>query len=194
LADLDAQSLGALKREIMALAADVDVLVLDTGAGVSSRVVDFLRLAHDIVVVATPDIASMLDAYGILKVAHQAGLEAERRLLVNMVTRENEPDKVAERICGCARRFLGREPRLLGWLAQDPALQDANQHRRPLVLSRPDSESAKRLRRMAALLIASRAPAGRSPQHTLDPQKAVPAAGPAPAAQAQPRGAAHARP
>lgn len=181
LADLDPKALASLVQELRRLAAAFDTIVLDTGAGISSRVVEFLRLADEIVVVAIPDIASMLDAYGVIKVAHESRLKGQLRLLVNMVRRGSDPDTVAERICGCARRFLNLELTLLGWLALDDAVQEANQRRQPLVLAQPGSDSAQRLRRMAAELLggtlvtaeppaANRSPPGELPRSRLQVQ------------------------
>lgn len=163
LADLDPGAMASLVQELLHLGAVFDAIVVDTGAGISSRVVDFLRVADEIVVVAIPDIASMLDAYGVVKVAHEARVKGQIRLLINLVSPPTDPDAVAERIRGCARRFLGCEPTLLGWLAQDRVLQEANQKRQPLLLSQPQSDSAQRLRRMAAALMNGHAPAAAAP-------------------------------
>lgn len=159
LADLNTAALSGLIREIRGLAAGFDAVVFDTGAGISSRVVEFLRVADDIVVVATPDIASMLDAYGVVKVAHESRLTGRLLLLINMVGPGASPDAVAERIQGCARRFLQQELALLGWVALDSALQEANQRRQPLVLAQPQCDSAQRFQRIAGALLQSSATA-----------------------------------
>src|SRR5205823_5140282 len=64
LADLSPHVLEALGRELLRVAANFDVLVMDTGAGISNAVMQFLGLAQDTIVVATPNLAATLDAYG----------------------------------------------------------------------------------------------------------------------------------
>lgn len=154
LADLDLGMTVRLGRDLMRLGDLFDIIVVDTGAGAGARVVEFLRIADDIVVVVTPDIASTLDAYGIVKIVCESGLPGRIRLLVNMVRHADEPQMVLARIGGCAQRFLNRQPGVLGWLAQDSALQQANQQRCPLMLSQPESDGAGRFMQMAANLAA----------------------------------------
>src|SRR5258707_15155966 len=92
----------------------------------------FLGMANDIVVVKTPNLAATLDAYGVVKSAHEAGLNAKMHLLMNQVDDELEAFKVATRIVACAQRFLAAAPEVLGYLTRDFAVELANQNRRPL--------------------------------------------------------------
>lgn len=152
LADLDATYLAALARDLRQAAQNYDLLLLDTGAGISAQVMHFLGLASEIVVVTTPNLAATLDAYGVIKAAHEGGIDAKIHLLLNQVADEPEALKVARRISDCSQRFLAREPAILGYLTRDPAIELANQNRRPLALLDPAGENVTRLSQMAAQL------------------------------------------
>lgn len=152
LADLDATYLAALARDLRQAAQNYDLVLLDTGAGISAQVLHFLGLASEIVVVTTPNLAATLDAYGVIKAAHESGLEAKIHLLLNQVADEPEALKVARRISDCAQRFLSRSPEILGYLTRDAVIELANQNRRPLALLDPASENVTRLAQMAAQL------------------------------------------
>ena len=153
LADLDARVIERLGRELARLADDFDVLLIDTGAGISAQVLHFLALAHEIIVVATPNLAATLDAYGVIKVVREARLPAQISILVNQTGDETEAGAIFARLSGCAHRFLDFLPASLGSLRRDPAVEAANQSRQPLVLAQPASENARRLVAMAARLL-----------------------------------------
>ena len=152
LADLDSRVIERLGRELALLADDFDVLVIDTGAGISAQVMQFLTLAHEIIVVATPNLAATLDAYGVIKVAREARLPAQISVLVNQTDDDAEAGAIFARLSGCAHRFLDFLPSSLGSLRRDRAVEAANQSRQPLVLAQPGSENARRITAMAARL------------------------------------------
>ena len=153
LADLDARVIAHLGYELARLADDFDVLLIDTGAGISAQVMQFLTLAHEMIVVATPNLAATLDAYGVIKVAREARLPAQIFILVNQTDDEAEAAAIFARLSGCAHRFLQFLPASLGSLRRDPAVEAANQNRQPLVLAQPASENARRFTAMAARLL-----------------------------------------
>ncbi len=155
LADLDARVIESLGRELHRLATDFDVLIIDTGAGISAQVLQFLALAHEIIVVATPNLAATLDAYGVIKVVREARLPAQISLLVNQTENSAEADAIFARLSGCAHRFLEFLPTNLGSLRRDSAVEAANQSRHPLVLAQPQSENARHFIAMAARLLDS---------------------------------------
>ena len=162
LADLDLRAIEFLGRELRRLATTIDVLVLDTGAGISSQVMQFLALADETVVVATPNLAATLDAYGVIKAAREARLESRMHVLVNQAADGAEADSVLSRISGCAQRFLQFTPGSLGSLRRDEAFEIANHNRRPLMIAHPESENARRIIAMASRL----APAAPEPVRT----------------------------
>ena len=115
MADLDPRRIERLGRELAQCSDRYDVLLLDTGAGISAQVMQFLALAEEIVVVATPNLASTLDAYGVVKVMHERRLPGRVHVLVNQADSAAQADAVLARIGGCARQFLpilAVEPRL----------------------------------------------------------------------------------
>lgn len=152
LADLNGAALEGIGRELLRVAADFEVLLIDTGAGISSAVTHFLALAQETVVVTAPSLAATLDAYGVVKAVHENRLRTQLHVLVNQAEDDTQAAKVLERITGCASRFLQRSLASIGSLPRDPAFEQANHSRRPLVLTHPESPSARRLAEIAAHL------------------------------------------
>jgi flagellar biosynthesis protein FlhG len=153
LSDLSVLALESLGRELLRAAADFDVLIIDTSAGISAAVTHFLSLAQESVVLATPALASTLDAYGVIKLAYETRLATRLNLVINQAGEEQEAGRVRERIAGCADRYLNTSVRTLGFLDRDPAFERSAHSRRPLVLSDPGNANAKRIVEIAAQLL-----------------------------------------
>jgi flagellar biosynthesis protein FlhG len=153
MADLNQPVLDALGRELLRVAADFDVLVIDTGAGISPSVTQFLRLAQDTIVLATPNLASTLDAYGVIKLVHENRIPTRMHVLINQADEENQAARVIERIAGCANRFLQSSLGVLGFLERDLAFEQSNQSRIPLLVAQPENVNSQRITRIAAALL-----------------------------------------
>jgi len=155
MADLNDRMTEYLSRKVEALSSLFDVIVVDTAAGVSRHVVQFLGIADEVLVVTTSNIASTLDAYSVLKIAKQSRVPARMHLLVNQVENPERAHAVYERIRECAQHFLGDQPMYLGYLLRDPVVEQANDARKPLMLSHPTCANAALLREVAVHLCAA---------------------------------------
>ena len=153
MADLNAAVLDALGRELMRVAAEFDVLVIDTGAGISPSVTHFIGLAQETIVLATPNLASTLDAYGVIKLVHEHRLTTKVHVLINQAEDQHQAARVLDRISGCANRFLESSLGTLGFLERDPAFEQSNQSRRPLMIADPENPNAQRIAAIAAHLL-----------------------------------------
>jgi flagellar biosynthesis protein FlhG len=150
LSDLNIVALESLGKELLRTAAEFDVLIIDTSAGISQAVTHFLSLAQESIVLATPALASTLDAYGVIKLAYETRLSTRLSLLINQASDETEAGRVRERIAGCAERYLNTSVRTLGYLDRDPAFERSAQSRRPLVQTDPANANSKRIASIAA--------------------------------------------
>ena len=153
MSDLSPAILETLGRELLRIALDFDVLIIDTGAGISTSVTHFLGLAQETIVIATPGLASTLDAYGVIKLAHENRLATRLHLLVNQADAQDQAEGVTNRITGCANRFLATALHTFGHLHRDPLFEQSTQDRRPLVLSHPFNLNAVRIKTIATQLL-----------------------------------------
>ena len=169
LADLDERTLNHLSSELNRLAPRFDVILLDTGAGISSHVVHFMRMAQDILVVTTPDLTAVLDAYGAIKVGREARVGGRFGILVNSVESPEEATRVFERISSCAQRFLQFSPASLGHLIRDDEVRKSNQLRRPIVLAQPAGAAARALLALADGLVKVERPERGNPPAEIAP-------------------------
>ena len=160
LADPSSDLMDLLTRELRRVGAGFDAMLIDTGAGISSDVLRFLAVADDVVVVATPDLASTLDAYSVVKACLQTGAAGRLHVLVNQVRDPAAAAAVYEKIGGCAERFLGSRPAYLGCLLSHHLVNESNQCRQPVVVAHPRCRSAQDIREIAARLAVGHTPKG----------------------------------
>ncbi|MEO8354107.1 MAG: hypothetical protein ABI680_20455, partial [Chthoniobacteraceae bacterium] len=90
---------------------------------------------------------------GCIKAARELGVASDLRLLVNLADDRVQAQATFTRVSGCSQRFLEFEPTFLGWIQRDPLFELANQARRPLLLTQPHSENARRFLQIAASLV-----------------------------------------
>lgn len=120
----DAQKI-ALLTELDGLAESVDVVLVDTGSGISDTVTYFASAAHDIVVVVTPEPTALTDGYALIKVLASTRREKRFWILVNSASSEREARRVYDRLARTALSFLNIALDFLGWVPRDEALARA---------------------------------------------------------------------
>jgi flagellar biosynthesis protein FlhG len=139
--------------EIMqSLEHNYDVLLIDTGAGISDEVTWLNSSAGEIIVVATPEPTSIADAYALMKVLNQKHKIKDFRLLVNQARSEAEALKVYQQITAVSDRFLNVSIDYLGHVLWDDLWTHAIRQRKPMVSAFPGSNAAKNFGRLADTL------------------------------------------
>src|SRR5690606_22374938 len=83
-----------LLDQLQQLESRVDVILIDTGAGVSPNVLGFLAAAGEVLVVTTPEPTAITDAYAVIKTLVRQKPDASISVLVNMVRDEAEAREV----------------------------------------------------------------------------------------------------
>ncbi len=140
-------------EELMTL-SDADILIIDTSAGVSKNVLDFVAAADDTLIITTPEPTAITDAYGIIKIiatefnTTNMGL----KLVVNRVDSVVEGKKVAERVISIASQFLNIKVDYLGFIFEDPLVQSSVLKQRPFVAVDPKGKAAQCLMNLVSRL------------------------------------------
>ncbi|MBL8692518.1 MAG: P-loop NTPase [Planctomycetes bacterium] len=127
-----------------------DAAILDLPAGIHPDGLAFTQAADFTLVVATPEPASLADAYAVVKLALERSPLARIGFVVNGPAGPVEARQLAERFAAVVQRFLGRPVESLGWIPRDPAIGRAIAARRPVFLSETTSASAAAFRLLAA--------------------------------------------
>ena len=159
MADLSDGDRQRLIRALAELETLADVILVDTGAGISPSVLSFTRAADHVLVVTTPEPTAITDAYAAIKVlvrspGEESSPAIDRRisLLVNQALSPQEASQVYDRVSKVARQFLGLTVFDAGYVPRDDAVLAAVRSRSPFVLSAPRSPAAQSLRQLVIRL------------------------------------------
>jgi flagellar biosynthesis protein FlhG len=136
-----------------------DIILLDTGAGISRDVSNFLLAADETIFVTTPEPHAITDAYAIIKVTHNLACQAKQMLIVNRAENQPEADLAANRLLGTVNRYLGREIEYIGYIQEDPIVSRSLKQQHPFQLADPRSLPARNIAAIADRLLNKPAPA-----------------------------------
>jgi flagellar biosynthesis protein FlhG len=150
---LSSYELHLIAHGVSELERDYAYVVVDSAAGISHQTLAFAEASDAVLVVTTPDLTAMTDAYAFLKVLFVRRPDVQAFFVVNRAEDEEEAERVHERIADVTTRFLRREPRFLGWIPQDPAVVRAVNHRASVISAEPDAPAARALRVLGARVL-----------------------------------------
>lgn len=123
--ELDETQRLRLMEEFDSYEAEVDFLLIDTGAGISSNVAFFCSASQEIIVVTSPDPTAITDAYALIKVLFTRYQEKEFRVLVNCAAGRADAAEVFRRLSMAAERFLSISLDYLGYIPLDSSVRHA---------------------------------------------------------------------
>lgn len=149
MAELSPHELHRIAEALEELEADYSYLLVDSAAGISNQTVAFASAADIVVVVTTPDVTAMTDAYAFIKVLLRSRPECLPLLIVNRARDFEEARSVVKRIESVCQKFLHRAPRWIGWVPEDGAVQEAVNARSSVVSHDPDSKAARALEHLS---------------------------------------------
>lgn len=152
MANLDDAGRKRIVDAVQALKPYCDIVVIDTGAGVSKAVTDFVAISDHTIVVTTSNFAAIADAYGIVKIMVQEGYRRSMHLVVNRVRSPEEAEQVFKKLKGCTERFLSFDLNWLGLLPEDTSVEGAVTKRSPFCESFPNSVATRYLKKVVTSL------------------------------------------
>jgi len=153
LASLSGSQMHVLASGLEKLELGYQYLLVDSAAGISNQTVALAAACDVVVLVTTPDVTAMTDAYAFFKVLLQRRPNAVPLLVINRVTSDAEARGAARRISEVSRKFLGREPRWIGNLSEDESAHRSVQRRQPLVHCLPEARLSAELGTLQAGLV-----------------------------------------
>lgn len=152
MASLKPFELAMLAEEIATVEHEYATMLFDSAAGISEQTVAFATASDVVLLVTTPDVTAMTDAYAFLKVLLRRRPDAAVRLLVNRVVDGFEGRRVAVRMADVAQKFLGAPLPCVGFLPDDRAAVRSIAARRPVVVTEPSAAISMALDDVASKL------------------------------------------
>ncbi len=145
-------------EEVDALDGELDVLLIDVAAGISSNVLYFAAAATETLVVTTPEPTAIADAYALVKVLSTRWGHRTFPVLVNMAASARDAAAAFDRLASVASRFLALRLDSIGWVPADDAVPRAVRAQRPVLLASPDAPASRAIAAVAERLAVARQP------------------------------------
>lgn len=151
MAELSPAEHAGLVRAFSELGHEVDVLLVDTAAGISNSVISFSRASQEVLVVVCDEPASITDAYALIKLLSREHGLTRFHILANMTRSPQEGKDLFAKILRVADRFLDVMLDYTGAIPHDSYVRKAVQSQRAVVEAYPASKAAQALKNLANL-------------------------------------------
>lgn len=175
LADLRPAELRRFTERMADYLDGTEFLFMDSAAGISWQTLLLLHAANYVVLVTTPQLPALTDAYAVAKALFTRDPGRPLGVVVNRVRDRDEGERAFERLSEVTFRFLGERPRLLGVLHEGQEVQQSVNECIPFVVSRPEGRASEDVKGIADTLLAE---LSTDRSETIDPFAAEPEAFP----------------
>ena len=153
LSALPSQRLTMLRDQLLDVAGNYDVVILDLGAGVDRTVRMLSASAVRTLLVTTDEPTSLTDAYAFIKLGSAAGMSKNVGVVVNQATSVNEGEKTYKTLLKACENFLRLKPPMIGMIRYDKKVKDTIRHQTPILTRSPNSDGAEDVQKIAKIII-----------------------------------------
>ena len=154
LTELDNTQRLFLLNELDALHDLFDVILIDTGAGISSNVMYFNFAAMERLVIVTNEPTSLTDAYALIKVLANKYHQKRFKVLVNSARSDVEANQIFKSLSIVADRYLGSlSLDYLGWIPYDKLIPKAIRKQKTVLKMHPNTPASKSIMNLAKKLL-----------------------------------------
>ena len=134
-----------------------DFIIIDTGAGVSEQVMEFVAASNEIVLVTTPEPTSITDSYSLLKALYKRPdfdpSKACIRVISNRAASKEDGSIVFNKINSVVMQFLNGSLEYLGYVPSDAMVEKAVRQQKILSIYDPTSKAARSFEEIAKRLL-----------------------------------------
>ncbi len=159
LANMSEKQMSVLIQGFTALDSMSDIILIDTGAGISKSVLNFVRASNETILITTPEPTSITDAYAIIKTVKEESQRDEKpdipqfKIIVNRADSYEEGEDIFNKLSLVSEKFLNIKVQKLGIIPYDNTLVKAVKRQQPVSLLFPSSDCAKSIDTIAQALL-----------------------------------------
>lgn len=157
LSNLNREYLNYIIQNLVKLDSIADVIIVDTGAGISDAVLEFLVASGEIILVTTPEPTSITDSYSLLKALKRHPRYDEEmtqiKVLANRVEHPQDGKNLFQKLGVVVSRYLKIPLTYLGAIPQDAQLSDAVMRQMPVSLQNENAKSARAFHEITQVLM-----------------------------------------
>lgn len=157
MSNLSRDYLSYIIQNLALLDSMADIIIVDTGAGISDAVLEFLVASGEILLVTTPEPTSITDSYSLLKALYRHPRfdeEASKvKMVANRVAREEEGEILFGKLNAVVERYLKIPMTYLGSIPEDTQLSRAVMQQMPVSIQNPGARSTAAYKKIADRLM-----------------------------------------
>lgn len=157
LSNLNRDYLTYIIQNLAELDAIADIVIVDTGAGISDAVLEFLVASGEIILVTTSEPTSITDSYSLLKALNRhprfSSDVSQIKVITNKVGTIEEGQSLFHKLNAVVTRYLKIPISHLGSIPQDSLLEKAVMQQMPVSIQSPHAKSAVAYEEIASLLM-----------------------------------------
>ena len=148
---IEERRLSCVVEALLELERFADIIIFDTGAGISGNILRMVEASAEVVIVTTPEPTAIMDAYSLLKtVVLKDNTDTEMSLVINKAESRGEAERTMDRFSGIVRHYLGKNIRPIGYILNDEAVIKAVKRQAPFILSFPKCEASDCMRNIVS--------------------------------------------
>lgn len=157
MSNLSRDYLNYIIQNLVQLDAIADIIIVDTGAGISEAVLEFLVASGEILLVTTPEPTSITDSYSLLKALYRHPRFDEAatkvKMVANRVEKEEEGEILFHKLNAVVSRYFKIPMSYLGSVPEDIQLSRAVMQQEPVSLQNPTAKSSVAYEKIAGRLL-----------------------------------------
>lgn len=156
LTNLNKDEIQSFIRMMYELDQIADIVIVDTGAGISDTVIELVAASTEVLLVATPEPTSITDAYALLKTLHRKqeyhNNEIKIKMIGNQISSYEEGKELFDKLYVVVSKFLDIQLEYLGTIPYDGHIPKAIMKQQPISLAYPNAAAARALFELAMVL------------------------------------------
>lgn len=157
MSNLSRDYLSYIIRNLAELDSIADIIIVDTGAGISDAVLEFLVASGEILLITTPEPTSITDSYSLLKALYRHPRFEEDatkvKMIANRVEKESEGEILFQKLNAVVERYLKIPMTYLGCVPEDAQLVRAVMQQMPVSIQNPGARSTAAYERIGQKLL-----------------------------------------
>lgn len=142
---LETEQLKILITSLLKLENIADIIIFDTGAGISENILNLIKSSNETIIVITPEPTSLIDAYAMLKTISYVENSTRLRIVINKAESEKEAKETLKNFINVAKNYLRINLEELGYIMDDDNVIKSVKEQNPFVISYSSSDASRNI-------------------------------------------------
>jgi len=130
-----------------------DIILIDTGAGISDKVIKMVLAANETIIITTPEPTSITDAYVLAKMSLAINSNIRFKLIINKADNRHEAELMLNKFSGVVKKFLNAEIDSMGYILYDENVVKSVKEQLPYVLGYPKCLASRQIKDIAKTFV-----------------------------------------